>query len=545
VKRVSYNKTMVKKIGDIWDILKCYFWVNPEVYISIFLLFLGIFVYSFGFNNQMFWDDDDFILKNVYIKSFSYFPKYFSENVIAGSSLLSNYWRPVLLTVFAVEWKFFGESVFGWHLVNAFIHSLNAILVFLFLKKIFQRRIIAFISALVFLIHPVQVEAVAYVNSLGDSLSVLFILITLKLLLNFYEGFKKFSLLDRASYLILILSFYAFAQLSKETAIVTGPLGFLIIFYKSKYKDLFGRIKETALYTFPLFIFTVGYLVLRATIFNFKNTFNLYDKSTLFSEHLYVRVFTFFKSLSIYIGLVFWPRSLHMERSVDPIVNPFVFSAIPGLILIAFTIYITLKFWKIRNPIWLGLLWFFIAFIPTSNILIPINGMLYEHWLYLPIIGMGIIIGLVIESMLSEFQNGKTLIVTVLIVIFLFLGTRSVLRIKEWANPIVFYNQTLKFAPDSYRIYNNLGMAYSDEYMYKEALASYEKAITLDPRNPVAYHNRGNLFGEVGRYDLAEKDFRQAISLDPNFIFSYRQLYISLVNQGKKEEAENLLRSFR
>ncbi len=536
---------MVKKIGDIWVNLKHYFWVNPEVYISIFLLFLGIFIYSFGFNNQMFWDDDDFILKNVYIKSFSFFPKYFSENVIAGSSLVSNYWRPILLTVFAVEWKLFGEGVIGWHLVNAFIHSISAVLVFLLIRKIFNRRVVAFNTALVFLIHPVQVEAVAYVNSLGDSLSVLFILISLILLLSFYEEFKKFNLLEKASYIFLILLFYTLAQLSKETAIVTGPIAFLIIFFKSEHRNLYAKIKESFFFTLSILIFSSLYLVLRATFFNFKNSFNLYDQPTLFSEHLYVRLFTFIKSLGVYIGLVFWPKSLHMERSVDPITNPFAISTIPGWILIAVTIYITLKFWKTRNPIWFGLIWFFIAFAPTSNIFVPINGMLYEHWLYFPIIGIGVVLGLFADTILREYLKRRAIIITILTITFVILGTRSVLRIREWANPIVFYNQTLKFAPNSYRIHNNLGMAYSDEYLYKEALISYEKAIGIDPHNPVAYHNRGNLYAQAGRFDLAESNFKKAISLDPNFLFSYRQLYISLVNQGKKEEAENLLKSFR
>src|SRR3989338_5256998 len=144
----------------------------PTTALSIFLLVvLGFSSYTNTFQNEMFWDDDDGILKNQFVKDWQYFPKYFSENLIAGAGLESNYWRPALLSVFSLEWHLWGNSAPGYHFVNTSFHIADAILLFLILLYLFKSRPLALLTSLVFLVHPLQTEAVTYVSGLGDSLS--------------------------------------------------------------------------------------------------------------------------------------------------------------------------------------------------------------------------------------------------------------------------------------------------------------------------------------------------------------------------------------
>jgi len=72
--------------------------------IILAIIVLGFSVFANTFQNQMFWDDDDNILNNQFVHSFK-IDKFFSENLIAGAGLLSNYWRPALLTIFSIEWN--------------------------------------------------------------------------------------------------------------------------------------------------------------------------------------------------------------------------------------------------------------------------------------------------------------------------------------------------------------------------------------------------------------------------------------------------------
>ena len=156
-----------------------------KYFIILLLIIVGFVLYANSFPNQMFWDDDDGILKNQFIQNWQYFPKYFSENIIAGAGLLSNYWRPILLTVFSLEWHLWKDWAPGYHFVNTSFHITDAVLLFFILLYIFKNRWLAFFTALVFLVHPLQTEAVTYVSGLGDSLSVFFMFLGILFYLKF------------------------------------------------------------------------------------------------------------------------------------------------------------------------------------------------------------------------------------------------------------------------------------------------------------------------------------------------------------------------
>jgi len=158
---------------------------NSYYLVILLLVVVGFVLYTNSFPNQMFWDDDDCILKNQFIQNWQYFPKYFSENLIAGAGLLSNYWRPILLTAFSLEWHLWKDWAPGYHFVNTSFHITDAILLFFILLYIFKNRWLAFFTALVFLVHPLQTEAVTYVSGLGDSLSVFFMFLGILFYLKF------------------------------------------------------------------------------------------------------------------------------------------------------------------------------------------------------------------------------------------------------------------------------------------------------------------------------------------------------------------------
>ena len=152
---------------------------NIKWFVLLVLVIAGFFIYINSFSNKLFWDDDDTITNNVYTKDLSNFPKYFSENLIAGSGQVSNYWRPLVLTSFAVTYNLLGPSPEGYHFVNLLWHILAAWFAFLFLYKLTDKFWLSFLPALFFLIHPLQTEAVTYVSGIADPMSSVFILLSL------------------------------------------------------------------------------------------------------------------------------------------------------------------------------------------------------------------------------------------------------------------------------------------------------------------------------------------------------------------------------
>src|SRR3989344_1640270 len=135
----------------------------------VFLIIIGSFVYSFNLNNQLFWDDIDWIINNNSVHSISWdnIKFWFSNNVLAGVGLQSNYYRPFLFFTFALNWVISETKPLLWHLISNSIHIANAVLVFILLRR-YAGQIVAFLTALFFAIHPLNTEAVAYISGRGD-----------------------------------------------------------------------------------------------------------------------------------------------------------------------------------------------------------------------------------------------------------------------------------------------------------------------------------------------------------------------------------------
>ena len=490
-------------------------------YLPIFLiLLLGLIAYHNCFPNEMFWDDDDFILKNRYIKDWKYFPNFFSENLVAGGYLLSNYWRPVLLTVFSFAWHTWGTWEPGWHSLNILFHSLNGVLLFFLLARLFKNRLFALVVGLIFVAHPVHNEAVVYVNSLGDSLATFFVLSALLLFVRFRESGKA-AYASRNFYFSLL--FFPLAIMSKETGFVfCGLVCVMDVLLLQKDDSLLKRIGQSLKAVWPFLLIAIIYVYLRGTALNFNNSFNFYNEHNAFTDNIGIRLLTFFKACFFYAGFIFFPYQLRVERQMPFAHSLFEADVIVGGIYIALLLFCIWKFWR-KNPILaFGCCWFFIAIAPASNILVPINAVVYEHFLYMPMIGIIIVL---IGVLLPYIEKRKLLIPAgaALIFIIAIFCAINIHRNLEWRTAIGFYEKLVRYAP-SYRVINNLGMEYADKGIQDKGMFWYNNAIAMDPRNPVAYHNIAGTYRDTGRLDLAESNFKKAIELDPKFIFAYRSL---------------------
>src|SRR5581483_4530583 len=150
----------------------------PSVYIVTFLFLLTFFCYFNTLGNSLFFDDEDFIYNNAYVQNFS-LDKYFSENVIAGAGKVSNYYRPFLLLSYGIETKLFGGFPFIYHLDNILLQAVAGILLFLVFKRLTNNQFVSLFSAALFIVHPIQTEAVSYASGRSDPMGALFVFATL------------------------------------------------------------------------------------------------------------------------------------------------------------------------------------------------------------------------------------------------------------------------------------------------------------------------------------------------------------------------------
>jgi len=181
------------------------------------------------------------------------------------------------------------------------------------------------------------------------------------------------------------------------------------------------------------------------------------------------------------------------------------------------------RYWKTKPWISFGLGWFFIAIAPASNVLVPINSVIYEHFLYMPMIGIALITVHLALDLSQKYGFLPTLLKIFALIMVVFCAI-NIHRNLDWRTSIGFYEQLVTYRPDDYRVINNLGMEYANKGFHAKAITEYLKAIALDPQNPVAYHNIAGSYRDTGHIDLALENFQKAVQLNPDFIFTYRSL---------------------
>lgn len=496
----------------------------------LFAILFGVVLFSYisSFSNPFIWDDEQFITQNTYVQTFD-IVKIFTTNTVAGAGVVSNYYRPLTTVSFAVDHAIWGQNTFGFHLTNVMFHAGAGILLFLLLLELGVGQWPGFFMTLFFLIHPLQTEAITYINSRGDSLYTFFLFLSLLLFTKLLH--KK---IGRWGVFVIIGTFIC-SLLSKEIALAGIVLyGCILGIYLLKGKTI-KKQQYPLLGLGGIVMSVVTYIALRLTLLNFANTLNFYGVTNDYTRSLAIRLFTFAKVVWIYISLFFWPYPLHMERDVAWVrtfFSPWVIG-LAGLILGL----LLLGVWEVKKKktgwIIFGLVWLLGMLVPGSGI-IPINGILYEHWMYVPMVGLCLIIYGLWNLFLAQVHIHKILISFGIVLSILYI----ILTIRQntlWSDPITFYTYTLSFG-ESGRVENNLAMSYADKGDYSQAIVHYKKSIALLNYSQ-AHYNLANAYVAIHKLDLAEQEYHKALHLDPQFALAYPALTNLYFQEEKYSQA--------
>ena len=545
---------------------------NINLGLIIILVVVGFVVYAFNLTNPLFWDDTDWIVNNPFVHSFSWsnFYNWFTQNILAGISQSSNYYRPFLLLTFTFNYFLGGENPIGYHLLSNSLHIANAILIFVLLSYVFKiphlsvesnsfwkgTGFVPFWVSLIWLVHPLQTEAVTYISGRGDPLSVFFMLLALHFFVRHNEP-VKIGRLAMSSYL-LPLFLLILALLSRETAVIFPFL--TMVFYMSflSQERFVASLKTAFIKALPYFGVVFVYGVLRLTILNFENTLNFYSQSNLYTESLMTRMYTFLNVLWTYAGLMILPLWQHMERSVT-VYTYFLNLPTVASFLVLLTVLGVLRYLYKSQPttynlqpttfrVWFFAVgWFFVNLGMTSGIT-PINAQLYEHWLYLALLGPLTLVVFYLYSVFKKVNRrlAKGSIVLFLIMVSVLFSILSVKRNILWGDPVMFFENILKYEPGSARINNNLGYLYFNKGNKEKAEEYYWKATQTSGNSfPQPYFNLGTILQEKGDLRGAIVVFEKAIELDPNFSYPYPNLSVIYASQGNLVKATEYLEKLK
>ena len=359
-----------------------------------------------------------------------------------------------------------------------------ALALFYLLKKYFPPNI-AWCGALIFCLHPLQSEAVAFVSGRGDILANLFLFLSLLLFNNHF---------------LLVAGFALLAMMSKESMAFI-PLYLFIFNFMLKEKIALKKYLPTTLVS-------VFYIISRLTWLNFQNTLNFYTSANIFTENFIYRLYTYFSTIPKIFGLWFFPYDLHHERSWSVYVSATSLLVLTGFFMLVSLL--TLSFYEIKKNkssyLLTALAWFLVASFPTSNLVVLINALFYDHWFILP----GFLFLWTLIFYLQKFPKILYAIIAIFILITPYYNA-------VWKNPFTLYQHILKYEPNSAKAHNNLAMAYSDASDFKAASLHYQKAILISDTFAESHHNLANLYLQEERYKDALAELNLALKINPSF----------------------------
>jgi protein O-mannosyl-transferase len=536
---------------------------NKAVAVFILFLVIGLAIYANSFGNQFFWDDNDVVVNNVYVQHFNV-GKMFSQSLISGAGQTTNYYRPVLLLSYALDYQLWGMNSFGFNLVDVLLHILNAWLIFILLYFLLSLRVkrnsldrndkadfwLACLPALIFLVHPLNTEAVDYVSGRADVLYAFFALLSLIFYFNFSQAENARKKIINYSAAIL---FFILSLLTKETAVVLPVAIVLIELVFFAAGSVGARLKAAAKKTWPLFAVLAVYIVLHLKIFNFNHlTGSLTGCLGDYCSYGIIRRALVFLLVCLnYFQILFLPVGLHMERAVSEFGSIYSWRLAAAIAAILAWAAAAVYFWRREKGVAFGLGWFFVFLFPSSGILVKMLYPTYEHFLYLPAIGFWLAILCLVNLAFAEIKDRKVLLLApvifyvMLVACVVFWSFLTTERNRDWHDPITFFEKNLKYSPQSFIEHTGLGMAYDNAGRFTEAEAEYRQAIAISDVYPQVHHDLAISLTELKKYDEAEKEYLKAIAMDPGFVAPYRNLYNLYEFLGENGKAENIIKSLK
>jgi len=427
----------------------------------VFLILVTALVYLPSLKNDFVWDDYYVIVVNSFIKSWKNFsliftPNYFtpiqeldSLRIETGSGEVT--YRPVVTISYFLDYGVWKLNPFGYHFTSLLLHLANVGLLFLLIQFLLKNRYLAFLSALIFALHPVNTEAVDVISFREDLLVFLFLISSFILFIkkDYSKGIKK----NLAS--VSSVGLFLCALFSKENALVFPMLLFLYDFFFVFKQKCSSLLKQFIRRYLGYFLAVICYLII-ILIFR-KNMINLIEYLHP-QESIYVKFLLMLTAFTTYLFWLLLPFNIRIvpadaNLSIYPI---FSLISIISLLTLAFVLRKRIK------EISFAIFWFFIMLLPVSNI-IPLANKIACRYLYLPMVGFSLAI-IIILFRLYELKSNffskyfiKKLARSALVIILISYAIFTLVRHCVWKNALRLWQEVVEYYPTSALAHFNLG----------------------------------------------------------------------------------------
>ena len=478
------------------------------------------------------------------------------KNYSSPRVLLSR--RPLVELTYALNYRYGKLDVFGYHLVNVLIHMTNGLLAYFLALTIFRRLcnnprfsnarmpqfpnysipLMSLFTALVFVSHPIQTQAVTYIAQRYTCMAAMFYLASVLFYLKARTtpGSGKITLKTVSLFVCSFFSGIA-AFLCKENA-ASLPGAIILVEYLCIDRTWQGW-KRKLFWLVPAFFLMILFILYVSGLFRGGVNFGrlLEDVSWLMKETSRVGRWSYlctqFNVLVLYIRLLFLPIGQNVDYMYP--FNEGFWGGYTPFALVFLVAIVGLGAWSIkrRPALGFGIFWFFITLSVESSV-IPIRDAVFEHRLYLPMFGFALVVPYLLFSIL---RDRPLWVVNACILIILSLGTATYLRNRVWQDRSSLWSDVASKSPHNFRAHYNLGNALRDRGRLDEAIKSYSEALRIKPNYAIAHDNLGIALTESGKLDDAVRHFSEALRFRPGDAWVHNNYGQALTQKGKLDDA--------
>ncbi|MBT8037301.1 MAG: tetratricopeptide repeat protein [Verrucomicrobiae bacterium] len=491
-------------------------------------------VHSFGYID---YDDPAYIADNPYVNSgldvqnIQWAFTFEESKGLPVYDGIQNLYHPITWISHMIDVEVFGVASPGaQHIVNLAIHLIAGVLLFFIFLKLLKNHVVALATAILFCIHPLHVESVAWLSERKDTLSALFAFASIL-------SYQFYAEKQSRSYQVSSVVFFVLALLAKPSVVILPGILMLLDQYQRHQMNKLDVefLKKQCVHKLPWIIPSIV-AALAAIYFQqggshgyFMHGMSLGDRIVLIPTRL-----------SYYLYHTFSPTGLSFHYAPPPFSAPLI-SACCSIGLIVLTVFCYRV--RMRFPLAIfALLWFYVCILPMSGIVHVGTSFIADRYTYLAIIGIFACVSAALIKYLP--QRLAYIALTLIVLTCVWLAKQQT---QTWKDSYALFSNAIEAQPRSAIGYVNLGAKYKLDGQLDKAAPLFEKAIEISPHDYIAYHNLAQIHLAQKQWSRAERSLLMALKNYEHYAPSMKslaKLYLIVPEMYHLEKALNFTKRY-
>lgn len=490
------------------------------------LVLVALATYANGVTNDFAWDDHVIVVQGSAQAGPSEIRRALTSPDVVLRSQPAPYYRPLTRLTFVVDRALFGLDPLPYHVENVVLHLAAVLALFALARSVAGGSGAAFVAALLFAVHPVNAETVDFVSARNNALVALF---TLTACIAYLRARDT----GRARPLLAASGLFLLAVASKETGLMLLP--FLALHELTSAARDEERLRPRLVRLASLGIVAAAYLAARTLVLSSAGgpPIALASAAEALARGLHV--------VPRYLALVIFPAGLTVHH---PEPETFLASRLALLCAWVAIVVATALLVRQRRPAArFGLLWFAVNLLPVSGIIPIPSAALAERYLYVPAIGLWLVVGDQAALLARRFPRRRP-VAWAIAAVAVALAAITIRRNRDWKDDLALFSSAVRVDPRSTEASYNHAVALDARGDPDAARREWERTLRLDPGHVGALARLGTLHAERGALDAAASYFSRVLALQPDHVETRFNLALLLERLGRREDALDQYREF-